>query len=172
MGFYYRNRKEESEIRLALEHFENVLNKFPNHRRARREIVNTYLLLEDYPNALNYAKENFKNNPSDILHLHSYFIALVRNDKFNPMVDYKELDALMEKAQSNLDTRATDIYQCMKGEYEYWLKKGVSTAINILKQAVKTNENPRYPLKALLIIYRKEGMFDEVREIKRELSNL
>ena len=172
MGFYYRNRKEKSEIKRALEHFENVLREVPDHRRARREIVNTYLLLEDYPNALTYAKENFEQNPSDILHLHSYFIALVRNDKFNPMVDYKDIDTLMEKAKSNLDTRANDIYKCMKGEYEYWLKKEVSAAINILEQAVKTNENPRYPLKALLIIYRKEGMFEEAREIKKKLANL
>ena len=171
IGFYYRNRKAPSEIKNALEHFENVLSEVPNHKRARREIVNTYLLLVDYTNALKYAKENYEQNPSDILYLHSYFISLVRNENFNPMVDYKVLNALMEKAKTNLDPRANDIYQCLNAEYEYWVKKEVSNSIKILKEAINTSENPRYPLKALLIIYRQEGMFDDASEIKKNYQD-
>lgn len=171
-GFYYRNKKDPADIKKALDHFQNVLTSSPNHRRARREIVNTYILLDDYPNALKYAKENYEQYPSDILHLHSYFVALIRNDDFNPLADYKILDSLMDKAKTNLDSRANDILQCMKGEYEYWINNDFTTAEHILKEAKRTNENRRYPLKALLIIYRKEGMFEEAREIKKELSQL
>lgn len=172
IGFFYRNKKNQSEIKNALQHFENVLNEDPNHRRARREIVNTYLLLDDYPNALKYAEENYKKSPSDILHLQSYFIALIRNKDFDSYTDGKVLVTLMENAKSNPDTRANDVLKCMKGEYAYWVKHEFSEAVEILTEAERTNQNRRYPLKALLLIYLREGMPDKIHEIKRKLSDL
>lgn len=170
IGFYYRNNKTYNERRKALEHFEKVLDMVDGHRRALREIVTTYLLLEDYPNALRYAKTNYENNPSDLLQLQSYFISLIRNDNLNKTTDFKELNELIEQARRNKDKRASDVLRCMEGEYEYYINGNFSIAENYLREASKLNVNPLYPLKALLIIYRKEGMFDRKKEIKEELS--
>lgn len=171
-GFYYRNKRSPDEIKKALTHFKNVLDQSPSHRRTKREIVNTYLLLDDYEKALEYAKDNYKENQSDILHLQSYFIALIRNKKFNANTDERAIKELMECAKANPDPRSQDVYKCMLGEYEYWVNKDLNRAIDILDEATKTNENIRYPLKAMLIIFRKEGEFDKADLIKRKLSEL
>ena len=171
-GFYFRNNKNENEIKSALQYFENVLAEQPDHRRARREIVNTYLLLEDYPNALKYAKGNYEANPSDLLHLQSYFTSLIRNNNLDPINDYATLSSLISNAKKNKDTRALDVFRCMEGEYAYYVNGNFSDAIRILNEAKKINENKLYPMKALLSIYRREGMMEEVKEIKKELSSL
>lgn len=165
-GFYYRNLDAVEDIKKALPYFKEVLEIDPSHSRALREIVNTYILLDDYPNALRYAKDNYLNNPKDILHLQSYFVSLIRNGETDNLED------LMEAAAKNADPRAGDVLRCMKGEYAFWVEKDLAKAERLLEEAANMNENKRFPLKALIPMYKKRGYQDRIIEIKKRLSKL
>lgn len=168
-GFYYRNQLSPEDNKKALPFFEEVLNEDPDHSRALREIVTTYIQLDDYPNALRYASDNYLNNPKDILHLQSYFASMIRmGDKADPST----LKDLMNEARQNADPRAGDVLRCMEGEYAYWVEKDIKKAVNLLNQAFDRNENKRFPLKALLVIYRNESMFEEIKETRKRFSRL
>ncbi|MUV03885.1 TIR domain-containing protein [Flavobacterium rakeshii] len=157
LGFYYRivNNKEK-----ALEYFYKALSVYSEHSISKREIVNIYLSKGQYREALSLAKENYEKKRTNIFHLHSYFVCLVRqNVKFSNR-DIQIIHGLMDAVRNSLDIKAEDIYRCMEGEYEFYVNNDLPKAIEILKNAIKLNENKLFPKKSLLEIYRKRDMSD------------
>lgn len=55
-GFYWRLKKD---LRRAEQYLDNALELNPNHQRTKREIVNVYIMNENYQEGLALAKENF-----------------------------------------------------------------------------------------------------------------
>ncbi len=172
IGFYYRNSRNHLEIEKALEHFNNVLNVNPGHQRSKREIVNTYILLEEYNSALKLAEENHKNNPEDLLHLQSYFIVLIRHSDFDKSTQKIDIESLIERANEMSDPRVDDVVRCMEGEKAYYVDDNIEKAEKILQEATRINKNKRFPLKSLLAIYKKDCNFDKVREMRTALSKI
>lgn len=168
-GFYYRNRYSREDNELALAFFLDVLAEDPHHSRALREIVNTYILLDEYREALKYAKDNYLNNPKDILHLQSYFASLIRIGESG---HEDTLNELIEAAENNADPRSVDVLRCMKGEYAYWVEKDLAKAERLLNDAFRHNDNKRFPLKALIAIYKNAGELAKIKETKNLLSRL
>ena len=167
-GFYYRHIGEKSK---ALDCYYRVLAKDKNHARSKREIVNILLSQGKYSEALDMAKDNYSMNKTNIYHIHSYFICLIRRKEYLVPQDIKVLDSLLESMKDNVATKAEDMARCMEGEYAYYVKNDINRARDILKNAIEMNENKSYPQKSLYEIYRTEKRLLDFNKLGITLSN-
>lgn len=162
-GFYYRNIGEKGE---AMECYEKVLKLDPRHKRSKREKVNILLSLEKYEDAYELAKENYEQDKSNIYHIQSYFITLVRRREYLKPDDIKVLDSLIEDMESRIDNKAKDMARCMVGEYAYYVKNDFNRARLTLMDAIDMNENKNYPRKSLWEIYKTERRTSEFSQLR------
>ncbi|MDR1774003.1 MAG: TIR domain-containing protein [Clostridioides sp.] len=112
LGFYHRHKGNKSK---ALEYYHKALEYYPEHPRTKREIVNLYLSLGQYEDALELAKENYEKRKTNIYHIHSYFISVIRRKKQFTSSEITTLQTLMNAVESNPDIKSDDILRCMKG---------------------------------------------------------
>lgn len=162
LGFYHRHKGNKSK---ALEYYHKALEYYPEHSRTKREIVNLYLSLGQYEDALELAKENYEKRKTNIYHIHSYFISVIRRKKQFTSSEITTLQTLMNAVESNPDIKSDDILRCMKGEYAYYVESNLDLANDILLEAIQLNENKNYPKKSLSEIYRKEGLNEALDEL-------
>ena len=167
-GFYYRHIGEKSK---ALDCYYRVLEKDGNHARSKREIVNILLSQGKYSEALDMAKDNYSMNKTNIYHIHSYFICLIRRKEYLVPQDIKVLDSLLESMKDNVATKAEDMARCMEGEYAYYVKNDINQARDILKNAIEMNENKSYPKKSLYEIYRTDKRLPDFDKLDIDLNN-
>lgn len=154
LGFYHRNKGNKAK---ALEYFESALLSYSEHSRTKREIVNIYLSQGKYQDALELARQNYEKRQTNIYHIHSYFICLVRRQI--PFTDSTILilQKLMNAVKISPDVKADDILRCMHGEFAFYVKGDFDKANELLLEAINLNDNKSYPKKSLLEIYRKKG---------------
>lgn len=163
LGFYYRHKGESAR---ALEYYSKVLKLAPEHSRTMREMVNIRLSLGQYDEALDLARQNYLHRKTNIYHIQSYFIALIRRRKSLTNDERCELQGLINEVERSNHTKATDVCRCMQGEYAYYVKHKLDKSIFILKDALNINENKMYPKKSLLEIYRRQGMTAAAKELE------
>lgn len=157
-GFYFRHVGEREK---ALECFYRVLDKDKTNAKSKREIVNILLSQGKYSEALDMAKENYSNNKTNIYHIHSYFICLIRRKEYLVPQDIKILDSLIESMRENVAVKAEDMARCMEGEYAYYVKNDLNQAKMILEEAIELNEDKSYPKKSLFEIYKTDKRLPE-----------
>lgn len=153
LGFYYRNMGGRSEQQKARKEFENILEEAPTNKKAKRELVNTLLSLEEYDQALEYARDNYEADKTNAFHIQSYFAALIRRDKLEES-DLLIIDDLLDILRNRRDRRSKDFFICMNGEYQYYIKHDYERSIKILKEAKVENGNVEYVNKAIKRIER------------------
>lgn len=168
LGFYHRNKNNKPK---ALDYYLKALEYYPEHSRTKREIVNLYLSLGQYDEALDLAKENYEKRKTNIYHIHSYFISLIRRKNKFPDSEIYTLKKLMNAVELSPDIKSVDILRCMKGEYAYYVDSNLKLANDVLLEAIQLNENKNYPKKSLSEIYRKEGLTDEMVELNSFLED-
>ena len=164
LGFYYRHK---GELARALDYYSKVLKLAPDHSRTMREMVNIRLSLGKYDEALDLARQNYLSRKTNIYHIQSYFIALIRRRRALSNDDRTELQRLIEEVERSNHSKATDVCRCMQGEYSYYVEHDIQKAISILNEALKINENKMYPKKSLLEIYRRQGMITAAKELEQ-----
>lgn len=162
LGFYHRHKGNKSK---ALEYYHKALEYYSEHSRTKREIVNLYLSLGQYEDALELAKENYEKRKTNIYHIHSYFVSVIRRKKQFASSEITTLQTLMNAVESNPDIKSDDILRCMKGEYAYYVESNLELANDILLEAIQLNDNKNYPQKSLSEIYRKEGLNEALDEL-------
>lgn len=93
LGFYYRlcGRLKE-----ALEKFEKIVDAKYVADRAKREMVQVYVQLEEYELALGYAKNNYEEHRGNQFHTQAYFNCLVNS------VNAKEHTDVLKSLITNL----------------------------------------------------------------------
>lgn len=162
LGFYHRNKGNKGK---ALENFERALIAYPEHSRTKREIVNIYLSQGKYQEALELARQNFEKRQTNIYHIHSYFICLIRRQvKFSDSI-IKTFGRLMNAVEKSPDVKADDILRCMQGELAFYVENNFEKANDILLEAIRLNDNKNYPKKSLLEIYKRNGMEGAFEEL-------
>lgn len=161
-GFYYRNIGEKNK---ALEAFYKVLKKDKNHARTKREIVNILLSQEKYNEALEMAEDNYNKEKTNIYHIQSYFICLIRGNEYLVPEDIRTLKGLIHNMESSVAAKAADMLRCMTGEYAYYVENDYEKAKRILLDAIERNENKSYPKKSLREISRAAKRMNEYRSL-------
>lgn len=78
LGFYYRRqgRYNEAETRLR-----EAMQTKRSEKRARRELVTVYLLMECWDDALGLARQNYVDFPDNPFHIQAYFNCLIQQGK-------------------------------------------------------------------------------------------
>ena len=148
LGFYYRNSGGKNEQLKARKEFETILEEVPTNKKAKRELVNTLLSLEEYEQALEYARDNYEADKTNTFHIQSYFAALIRREKLeeSDLLIIKELLDILSKRR---DRRSKDFWICMNGEYRYYVDHDYEGAIKILRDAKVENGNVEFVNKAI-----------------------
>ena len=166
LGFFHRNKGNRQK---ALDYYYDALAVYPEHSRTKREIVNLYLSLGKYKDALDLAKENYEKRKTNIYHIHSYFICLIRSKKNITESILITLKSLMVAVKSSPDIKSDDILRCMQGEFTYYIENDFKKANEILLEAIKINQNKSYPKKSLLEIYKMEKLDSAYEELDLSL---
>ena len=165
-GFYYRFKKDYGKSENNLN---RALEKYPNFQRARRELVNILLLKEDYSKALELAKANYQNQKLNAFHIQAYFICLIRK-QYLTKEDKIVIEELFKNIERSYDTKAKEIGNVMKGEYAFYIKKDNASAIQILRECIKTNSSKHYAVKALQDIYEKCSLHQPLNELNSKFE--
>lgn len=127
--------------------------------------MNILLSLGKYSEAYELAKENYEYDKTNIYHIHSFFISLVRRKEYLTITDIGVLDDLIRDMESRIDRKAEDMSRCMKGEYAYYVKNDLDQARLILLEAIHLNENKNYPKKSLKEIYKSAKRLHEFSQL-------
>lgn len=165
-GFYWRLKKD---LRKAEEYLGDALKLNSNHQRTKREIVNVYIMNENYQEGLALAKENFMRKKTNPFHIQAYFICLLHNNEQNVESVQEELLMLLELIQKSLDKKAKSMYTTMFGEYIYYVQNNPQKAIDVLENSVNKYGNV-FAFKALGEIYKKEGLKDKYYTLKVDMN--
>lgn len=167
-GFYYRNVNMKQQ---ALDCYYRVLKIDSNHPRAKREIVNILLSDMKYDEAYEMAKENYEKDKTNIYHIQSYFISLIRRSEYLSPDDIRVLNNLIKGVENSVDSKGSDIARCMKGEYAFYVERNLEAAKNILLEASKINENKTYPQKTLREIYKSAKRMHDFNSLGISISD-
>lgn len=118
MGFYYRIKTKYSQAEV---YFKNALCQSKSMQRVKRELVTALLAQNKYPEALDMAKDNYKNNPENSYQIYGYFRCLVK--KHNPnRDDISKLNELMTAMKHNYSDKQDELYVAMNIEYQAYIK--------------------------------------------------
>lgn len=147
-GFYYKllGRYEE-----ATEQFLSCLEINPNYVRARRELVEAYVMLEEFDLALDLAATNYKKFPDNIFNIYQYFNCLIREK----LIDSEKTQELLDKAKEvdRLPTSSKKFYANMKSLYERFVTHNYEKALKILTENKAAFDNPIYYYRDLFDLY-------------------
>ena len=165
-GFYWRLKKD---LRKAEQCLNNALEMNPNHQRTKREIVNVYIMNENYQEGLALAKENFMRKKTNPFHIQAYFICLLHNNEHNVVGVSSELSMLLDLIQKSLDKKAKSMYTTMYGEFFYYVQNDPQKAIEVLEHSVSKYGNV-FAFKALANIYKKESLWEKYRVLKEDMD--
>lgn len=165
-GFYWRIKKD---LRRAEQSLNSALEFNPNHQRTKREIVNVYIMNENYHDGLALAKENFLRKKTNPFHIQAYFICLLHNNEQNIDSVRTELQELLDLIKQSLDKKAKSMYTTMQGEFIYYVQQNPQRAIDVLEASVNKYGNV-FAFKALGEIYKKEGMRDKYQKLKADMA--
>ena len=167
-GFYYRIAKQLDDAEKC---FLEALDKSPGHQRAKRELVNVYIMKGDFTKGVNMAKENFNRQKTNPFHVQAYFICLIQEHSSNISAVQDDLDQLMKLIKQLSDPRAKSIQVTMAGEYAYFVEKNKKRAIEILEDSVSASRNT-FSCKVLEDIYRREKMKEDKNRIHTKMLEL
>ena len=144
-GFMYRLKGDYNK---AVGEYKKVLNKNPNNKAARREIVASYFGMEEYDACNQYAEMNYKEDPSNKYYLQDYFESLihsVNNDikdnhnRSSENSNIKKISMLMEQLESlyALDESKDSFYYEIKAKYCAYIDNDYNNAMNCLEEGQK-----------------------------------
>lgn len=160
-GFYYKlsGRYDDAEKQLV-----SCLEINPNYFRARRELVETYVMLEEFDLALDLAARNYNKFPDNIFNIYQYFNCLIREKTHN----LEKIHELLDKAREvdRLPTSSKQFYATMKSLHERFVEHNYLKAIEILNDNKVHFEN---------LIYYYRDIFDlyiEIKDINKMESTL
>lgn len=159
LGFYYR---QCGRLKDALEQFKQIIDKPYVDARAKREMVQVYVQLEDYDAALNYAKKNYAENIGNQFHTQAYFSCLINSDNY-----YAHKEILAKLINNLLDIgslQATEMAQIAKSLYTAKILNDKPSAIDIINDCITQNPNKHYPILAkcdIAIKYKDSALLEE-----------
>ena len=169
-GFYYKliGNYEEATKQLV-----SCLSNNNSYVRARRELVESYIQLEEYNLALDLSEKNYVKYPDNIFNIYQYFNCLIRE---NP-IKIEKVEELLKKASevNKLPTTSKQFYPIMKSLYHRFVKDDNDTALRILIENKVFFDNEIYFYRDIFDIYIEmndvEKMSDSFENLKSAVDN-
>lgn len=169
IGFYYRlcGRLKE-----ALEQFELIVEAKYVGDRAKREIVQVYVQLEEYDLALGYAKINYEEHRGNQFHTQAYFNCLVNSKEAQE--NSSILRELIENLRDINSEQSTEMADIAGALYLAKIEGNKVSAIDKIQDCVNMRPDSHYPLLTLCdlaIKYRDLELLKEGVSTLRDLKN-
>ena len=157
-GFYYRRMGRSID---AINEFNKIKNeRFIGHR-ARREIVSALFQLEQYDEALNLARENYKLNSENNYHIHALFKCLIYSSEIEDNDRVKqEAQRLIEKLKQFPNEQAKEMAQIAHAQFLAFVEKNFTRAYDITSDAISQFPDSKYPILAQMDIALRNGNFN------------
>ena len=131
LGFYYRINGNPQK---AIEKLTDALNKDGSRAQIKRELVNAYILIEDYDSALQYSCINYQDDPLNPYHAQSYFKCLINQP--NPAAYKDKLSSILSVMENIPSPKAQDMYVQMKALYMVVFDNELECAYGMLDHAI------------------------------------
>ena len=131
LGFYYRINGNPQK---AIEKLTDALNKDGSRAQIKRELVNAYILIEDYDSALQYSCINYQDDPLNPYHAQSYFKCLINQP--NPAAYKDKLLSILSLMENIPSQKAQDMYVQMKALYTVVFDNELDCAYGMLDHAI------------------------------------
>lgn len=163
-GFYYRlcGRYDES-----LERLNKVVDAKYVSSRAKREIVQVYVQIEEYDKAMEYAKRNFEENQGNQFHTQAYFNCLINSE--NPKDHEEEMQRLIKQLHQINSEQSNEMVAIAEALFTAKVNNNRIRAFDNIKDCVSAFDNSHYPLLALCDIAIK---YRDEEELKQAISSL
>ncbi|MFC1580892.1 TIR domain-containing protein [Thermodesulfobacteriota bacterium] len=164
LGFYYRLTGRYKE---ALERLGRVLSQRPYFFRAKREMVQVYLLVEDYEKASKIAKQSYENDKSNPYHLQAYFNCLINN----PSREEKEvLEELLDGFSRIKSEQADEMRLSAQAKFYAFVANDEEKAISTIDDAISKYPEVIYPIISKFEICDRFNRIKEMAEILEKLE--
>lgn len=159
-GFYYRKCGNNIE---ALKRLKNAIKRRKNFQRAQRELVQVYIYMEEYEEALILARQLYEGNPTNPYFIQAYFVCLIR-ERVNPDNNgiINELINNLSKIKSD---KAREMYLEASSQYQLYYLNNEGKALEIINTAIDEFPKSVYPLRTKFDICYKCNLIDEMEEL-------
>jgi len=147
LGFYYRRQGRADDAR---ERLTRCLNEPIVAKRAKRELVQVYLSIEDYESASTLAQSNYEENRSNPYHIQAYFNTIINSERAKNERDL--LYRLIRELEAIGSDLAKEMAMIAKAEFEVKCESNYGKAIDIIDDAISTYPDSHYPLIAKAFI--------------------
>ncbi|MBQ4443648.1 MAG: toll/interleukin-1 receptor domain-containing protein [Alphaproteobacteria bacterium] len=166
-GFYY---KLVGKYDTAEECFISCLNENSSYFRASRELVETYIALEEYDAALELAEKNYNRFQDNIFNIFQYFKCAIRQK----VIKLDVVEELLNKAKEvdRLPITSKQFYPNMKAYYSFYVKHDYHNALRIMIENKLLFENQIYYYRDLFDIYAELKDITKMRESYVTLKEL
>ena len=164
LGFYYRMSCRHKD---AIASYKSALKKNSNYYQAKRDLVNSYISVEDYDSALDLAIELYESYPSRPFFIQSYIRCLLYTDRYNK----REIKKLLEELHNIPNSRAHEMYMTSRSLIKANVDEDLTTALNYADDAIGMYPDNIYPYLTKLEILSKtrnriaiRNMIDDVEQ--------
>lgn len=141
LGFYYRMIGRHSD---AIDNLKKIINAPYVEARAKRELVQVYVYLEEYDIALDYAKNNFVENKSNPFHIQAYFNCLINSE--NAIENRELLEKLITNLESIGSTQSIEMSKTASALFTDRILHNPAKAFDIITDAIDSFPYNIYPI--------------------------
>lgn len=165
LGFYYRL---SGRMRDALDRLNLVLDNVPNHHRAKRELVQVYINMEEYEEALSLAKETYEADKNNLYNIQSYFRCLLKTDGVSSDSKLREL---LNTMKDNINPKSEEMYLTSYVQYLSQVRHDNKEALKIADSTIKKFPKKIYPYLAKLEVLNFTNNINEIRKTIRAIES-
>lgn len=159
-GFYYRQIGKYDK---ALEMLNKSMEMRPNFSKAKREMVQVYIGMQDFMLANDLAKENYLNYRDNPYHIQAYFTCLIKSEKSRE--NREILDGLISSLAGINSEVSKEMEMRCRAQMEAFYNDSQETALKYINQAIDMNSNIQYARIVKFDICERFGLIEEMRDI-------
>lgn len=162
LGFYYRLiGKTDNAITQQLKAIQNPRIA----SRARRELVQLYIGIEDYEAAISLAERTYTDRPENPYHIQSYLTCLINLENWHEHAQLIEkLLNDLDRAKSRLD-KAEEMHLNALAQYQAYCKRDYTKSLETIDLSIEKFPDNLYPvLTKINILFRQRSSPEIIKE--------
>jgi tetratricopeptide (TPR) repeat protein len=141
LGYYYRLAGRYKD---ALENLNQIIDEPYVDSRAKRELVQVYVYLEEFDKALDFAKRNYEENRGNQFHTQAYFNCLINSASLHKYKDkLKYLITDLRNINSDQSNEMADISEAL---FYAKLEDNKQVAFDKIEDCIYRYPDSHYPL--------------------------
>ena len=141
LGYYYRLQGRFNE---ALTQFNKIVEARYVAARAKREIVQVYVQLEEYDKALGFAKRNYEENRNNQFHLQAYFNCLINSE--DPVANRTQLERLITELRFIDSEQSREMADIAEALFQAKVANDRQAALDKINDCIAAYPGNHYPI--------------------------